>query len=69
MKIVCGRCAKLATGSVYRVLTKEGSIVLLDMTVCQSCYEQAKILGLDAKEIDPRDFFPVSALYVNRGFS
>ena len=28
----------------------------MDMTVCHSCYEQAKILGLDAKEIDLRDF-------------
>ncbi len=29
----------------------------MDITVCHSCYEQAKILGLDAKEIDLRDFF------------
>ena len=57
MEFVCGRCAKLATGSVYRVASEEGGIVLMDITVCHSCYEQAKILGLDAKEIDLRDFF------------
>lgn len=58
MEFVCGHCEKLATGSVYRVVSEEGGIVLLDMIVCYSCYVQAKTLGLDAKQIDLREFFP-----------
>jgi len=54
IEFVCEHCGKLETSS-YQVVSQEGGIVLLDMIVCNSCYLQAKNLGLDAKKIDLSD--------------
>jgi hypothetical protein len=51
MDFVCRHCEEAATGSMYRVLSEEGGIVLLDMVVCRSCYDHARQLGLDGEEI------------------
>jgi hypothetical protein len=51
MEFVCRHCEEAATGSMYRVLSEEDGIVLLDMVVCRSCYDQARQLGLEGEEI------------------
>ena len=51
MAFFCRHCEEVATGSMYRVLSEEDGIVLLDMFVCRSCYGQARQLGLNAEEI------------------
>ena len=51
MEFLCRHCEEAATGSMYRVLSEEDGIVLLDMVVCRSCYDQARLLGLDGEEI------------------
>ena len=51
MEFFCRHCEEVATGSMYRVLSVEDGIVLLDMVVCRSCYDQARQLGLNAEEI------------------
>ena len=63
MEFVCRHCEGTATGSMYRVLSEEDGIVLLDMVVCRSCYDEARQLGLDGEEIkldqNSRDQLPV----------
>jgi hypothetical protein len=51
MEFFCRHCEETVTGSMYRVLSEEDGIVLLDMVVCRSCYDQARQLGLDGEEI------------------
>ena len=38
---------------MYRVLSEEQGVILLDMIVCQSCYDQARALGLKGEEVMP----------------
>jgi hypothetical protein len=51
MVFVCRHCEEAATGSMYRVLSVEDGIVMLDMVVCRFCYDQARQRGLDGEEI------------------
>jgi RNase P subunit RPR2 len=51
MEFICRHCDKLTIGAPYRVMSEESGVILLDMIVCQSCYEQARDLGLHAEEI------------------
>ncbi|HEY7169174.1 MAG TPA: hypothetical protein VIB79_31755 [Candidatus Binatia bacterium] len=54
MKITCEHCEEAIHGSAYRVIShdEDGSI-LLNMVVCEPCYERAIGLGLRAEEIRP----------------
>jgi hypothetical protein len=52
MKFTCRHCDKLTEGLAYRVRSEEAGVILLEMIVCYSCFEQTKNLGLDVKEID-----------------
>lgn len=38
-------------GQPYRVVSEEDGVILLDMTVCRLCYEQARALGLYSETI------------------
>lgn len=51
MKFYCRHCDQVVVGEAYRVLSEEDGLVLLDMTVCRPCYEQAKDLGLYSEAI------------------
>jgi hypothetical protein len=51
MKFYCKHCDQVVVGEAYRVLSEENGIVLLDMTVCRPCYEQARDLGLYSEAI------------------
>ncbi len=55
MEFLCRHCDETVTGAMYRVFSEEGGIMLLDMIVCRSCYEEAKQLGLDAEEVGRDD--------------
>jgi hypothetical protein len=51
MKFFCRHCERIQSGQQYRVFSEEEGEVLLDMTVCFSCYHQARELGLRAEPI------------------
>lgn len=51
MAFFCRHCDEVATGRMYRVISEEEGVILLDMVVCRLCYEQARQLGLDGEEI------------------
>ena len=51
MKFFCRHCERIVFGRSYRVISQEDGVTLLDMTVCHSCYEQAKALGLHSEAI------------------
>jgi hypothetical protein len=51
MKFICRHCDTSTDGLAYRVTSEEAGVMLLDMIVCHSCFERAKDLGLDVKEI------------------
>ena len=51
MKFYCRHCDEIVVGQPYRVISKENGVVLLDMTVCRSCDQQAKALGLYSEAI------------------
>lgn len=51
MKFFCRHCDKIVVGKPYRVISEEGGEILLDMTVCRSCYEQARALGLRSEAV------------------
>lgn len=57
MNFICQHCCELRVGRTYRVTSEEEGVRLLDMIVCDSCYRQAKKLGLRAEEIDLNDRF------------
>jgi hypothetical protein len=57
MKFFCRHCDEVATGKMYRVFSEEDGIMLLDMIVCRSCYDQARGLGLDSEEVKPDETF------------
>jgi hypothetical protein len=52
MKFTCRHCDKLTEGPAYQVSSEEAGVILLDMILCHSCFEQAESLGLNVKEID-----------------
>jgi len=45
MEFVCRRCYHFSK-NLYRVTTKDGGVVLLNMLVCPSCARLARSLGL-----------------------
>jgi hypothetical protein len=45
MESVCRRCYHFSK-NLYRVTTKDGGVVLLNMLVCPSCARLARSLGL-----------------------
>jgi RNase P subunit RPR2 len=51
MKYICQHCDTLTEGLAYRVRSEEAGVILLNMIVCHSCFEQAKDLELDVKEV------------------
>ena len=51
MENICRHCDEVITGASYRVISKEGDVVYLDMTVCRPCSEKAEELGLRAHPI------------------
>ena len=53
MEFFCRHCDEVATGTMYRVFSAEDGVILLDMIVCRSCYDQARGLGLDGEEVKP----------------
>ncbi|HEU4340134.1 MAG TPA: hypothetical protein VFU31_01040 [Candidatus Binatia bacterium] len=57
MNFICQHCCELRVGRTYRVTSEEEGVRLLDMIVCDSCYRQAKRLGLRAEEIGVNDQF------------
>lgn len=48
MEFFCRHCDEMIVGTPYRVISEENGVVLLNMTVCHACHEQAKALGLEA---------------------
>ena len=53
MEFVCRRCEQVTKQTPYRVTTKDGGLVLLDMLVCHSCAQLAKRLGLPVVKMNP----------------
>jgi hypothetical protein len=51
MKFFCRHCEQITVGKPYRVISEEDGVVLLNMTVCRSCNEQARALGLHSEPI------------------
>ena len=51
MKFFCRHCERIRSGHRYRVFSEEEGEILLDMTVCFSCFHQARALGLHAEPI------------------
>jgi superfamily II helicase len=51
MEFTCRRCNHITKQKLYRVITEEEGIVLLNMVVCSSCARLAKRLGLPAVKI------------------
>jgi hypothetical protein len=51
MRFFCRHCEKIFFGRPYRVTSEENGVTLLDMTVCRSCYEQARALGLRSEAL------------------
>mgnify|MGYP003575470150 CR=1 FL=1 len=51
MKFFCRHCDAMVFGAPYRVISEEDGVVLLDMTVCRSCFIQARSLGLRSEAI------------------
>jgi RNase P subunit RPR2 len=56
MKFFCRHCDEIVVGKAYRVVSEEDGVILLNMTVCRSCYKQARALGLYSEPIrlDPK---------------
>jgi RNase P subunit RPR2 len=67
MEFFCKHCEELIVGRSYRVVSEEDGVILLDMTVCHSCYKQARALGLYSEPIPlglkPHNRRGPSALY------
>jgi RNase P subunit RPR2 len=51
MKFFCKHCDQIVIGKPYRVISEDNGVILLNMTVCGSCHEQAKALGLHSEAI------------------
>jgi hypothetical protein len=52
MEFTCRRCNRIAKRKLYRVITEEAGVVLLNMVVCSSCARLAKRLGLPAVKME-----------------
>jgi superfamily II helicase len=52
MESTCRRCNHSTKQKLYRVITEEAGVVLLNMVVCSSCARLAKRLGLSAVKIE-----------------
>ena len=52
MESTCRRCNHITKQKLYRVITEEAGVVLLNMVVCSSCARVAKRLGLSAVKIE-----------------
>jgi hypothetical protein len=52
MEFTCRRCNHITKQKLYRVITEEAGVVLLNMAVCSSCARLAKRLGLPAVKIE-----------------
>jgi hypothetical protein len=51
----CQHCGELVIGRTYRVISQDGGVILLDMTVCYYCFLEARRLGLHAEDVTPHD--------------
>jgi hypothetical protein len=51
MNCECQRCGGLTNGKTYRVMSQDGGLLLLDLTVCYYCFLEARRLGLTAKNV------------------
>ena len=51
MNCECQRCGGLNSGKTYRVMSQDGGLILLDMTVCYYCFLEARRLGLTAENV------------------
>jgi hypothetical protein len=51
MDAICRHCDGIIVGRRYRVISEEDGVILLDMTVCHSCYQQARALGLYSEPV------------------
>jgi hypothetical protein len=51
MEFTCRRCNHSTKRKLYRVITEEAGVVLLNMVVCSSCARLAKRLGLPTVKI------------------
>jgi hypothetical protein len=51
MESFCRHCDAIIVGRRYRVISEEDGVILLDMTVCHSCYKQARALGLYSEPV------------------
>ena len=52
-EIVCEHCGGTITGRIYKVMSEEEGVVMLDMTVCEACSVEARKLDLKTEEQDP----------------
>jgi len=52
MEFTCRRCNHITKRKLYRVITEEAGVVLLNMVVCSSCARLAKRLGLPAVKME-----------------
>ena len=52
MEFTCRRCSHTMKRKIYRVITEEAGVVLLNMVVCSSCARLAKRLGLLTVELE-----------------
>ena len=52
MEFTCRRCNHTMKRKIYRVITEEAGVVLLNMVVCSSCARLAKRLGLSTVQLE-----------------
>ena len=50
--LICEHCQVPTTGKAYRVTSKEGKEIVLDLLVCEACWREARNLGLLTEELD-----------------
>jgi hypothetical protein len=55
MNNICHHCDETIAGKVYRVMSEEDGVALLNMVVCASCAAVAKNLLLHTEEITTDD--------------
>ena len=57
MNSECQRCGGLNSGKTYRVMSQDGGLILLDMTVCYYCFLEARRLGLAAENVPGDSYY------------
>ena len=57
MNCECQRCGGLNSGKAYRVMSRDGGLILLDMTVCYYCFLEARRLGLTAENMPGDSYY------------